>query len=137
MNLAKLLKKSFDAGFSPAKNKDIAPYFWAFVGSITIVSAIFPSLPLLSFLAQLGGMLFFVIMTSYLTRNEDADWPGPSTKLLGRRSLEIIGTCLDVFITTAIAGVISLIGLFLLIIPAHNCQQKVNLLFTHRCNSKP
>jgi hypothetical protein len=62
-------------------------------------------------------VLFFVIMTSYLTRNEDADWPGPSTKLLGRRSLEIIVTCLDVFITTAIAAAIYLIGLFLLIIP--------------------
>jgi len=110
MKFTKLIKKSFEAGLSPAVNKEIAPYFWYCVGSFSIASAIFPSLPILPYAEMIGGVVFFVIMTSCLMKEAGADWSVPSANFLARRSFNVI-------VTTLITSLIIIVGLLLLIIP--------------------
>jgi len=110
MKFTKLIKKSFEAGLSPAVNKEIAPYFWYCVGGFSIALAIFPSLPILPYARAIGGVVFFVIMTSCLLKQAGADWSVPSANFLARRSFNVI-------VTSLVTTLIILIALLLLIIP--------------------
>ena len=107
MKLKILLSEAFRAGASPSVNQSIFPYF---MGCILWMSIASPFIPFLAYVEMLGGVVFFVIMTSLLTHAEETQYKIPSKSFIIRRSANVI-------LTSLLATLIVIIGLLLFVIP--------------------
>lgn len=107
MKLKQLLSEAFQAGVSPVANRNLLPYFWGCVLWLSIASAV---MPFLSYAESIGGVIFFVIMTSLLTYGEVNQRRIPSWSVVAKRTA-------NVFLTSLISTIIVLVGLLLLVIP--------------------
>ena len=107
MKLRKLLAKAFKAAVSPSVNGQLAPYFWGCIGWLSIASVF---IPLLEYVEIVGGVIFFVIMTSLLNNKEGSARKVPSLIIVTGRSINVI-------LNSLISGGIILAGLVLFIIP--------------------
>jgi hypothetical protein len=105
LGLWQLLSRSLSAGLSHPANKRLFPYFWCYIGWLSILSAIVPSL---SFVESLGGIVFFVVMTSLLTHDYETNWTHPSGRDTIYRSINVL--------ITSIMGIIIILPLLLLLV---------------------
>lgn len=107
MKLIQLISKAFKAGASPLANESLLPYFWGCVLWLSIASAV---IPFLSYGESIGGVVFFVIMTSLLTHDGENRRKIPSWSVVAKRSGNVI-------LTSLISAIIILIGMLMLVIP--------------------
>jgi len=107
MKLRHLLYKAFGAALSPSANESILPYFWGCVLWLSIASTF---IPFLGYVEAVGGVVFFVIMSSLITNGETSQRRIPSWSVIAKRTATVI-------LTSIVSSIIILIGMLLLIIP--------------------
>lgn len=111
MKLRQLLSEALKASASPSANKILLPYFWGCVLWLSIASAVASSaIPFLGIAEAIGGVIFFVIMTSLLISSDDTQRRIPSWSVIAKRTANVI-------LTSLISAAIIFIGFLLLIIP--------------------